>query len=115
MNFSGNYPVRALIVMCSLLLFTVGCATIPSVKSTADYEKTGELWGNKHRTESIKPGDIDDKFVIELASKTGVDFFGINADMKEAFVKGYRSGYQDKTADLVLEQHFNVAKTRMAK
>lgn len=99
-----------MVVLFSLLCFAGGCATIPSVKSEADYVKSGKWWGEKHRKDGIKPGDIDDAFVNELANKTGLDFFGINADMKDAFVKGYRAGYQYNTADLVLEPNFNAAK-----
>ncbi len=104
------YTARVMVVLFSLLCFAVGCATIHPAKAATDFMKDGELWGEKHRANGLKPGDIDNAFVKVLASKTGLDFFGVNADMREAFVKGYRSGYQDKTADLVLEPNFNAAK-----
>lgn len=39
----------------------------------------------------------------------GLDFFGVHSDLKNAFKKGFREGYQDRTADLVLGPYLQKA------
>lgn len=103
-----------------LLLFLQGCVTelnninfnngfyVPQ-KNAADYEKAGLWWGKLHWQQKLKAGDIDDKFVSELVNEKSLDYFWIHSDLKEAFVKGYRLGYQDRTADLVLGPNVTAA------
>ncbi|MCX8519871.1 MAG: hypothetical protein ORN21_07040 [Methylophilaceae bacterium] len=80
-----------------------------------DYEAEGNRWGKRHSDEKRKAqtedGDaqIDWNFVYSLVAKDGLDYFSVHSDLKEAFKKGYRTGYQDRTADLVLGPHLSAA------
>lgn len=44
-----------------------------------------------------------------ILNQEGLNFFGVHSDLKEAFKKGFREGYQDRTADLVLGPHLQKA------
>lgn len=83
-----------------------------SKKDAAGYEDAGNRWGERHRKQNATPGTVSDGlFVKALIDSTegGLDFFWIHADLKEAFKKGYRMGYQDRTADLVLGPYLTEA------
>lgn len=82
-------------------------------KSAKTYEEEGIRWGRKHWANGDKnkldPNSIDMQFVIQLAERKGLDFFWVHSELKEAFRKGYRIGYQDRTADLVLGPNVSAA------
>lgn len=87
-----------------------------SKKDAIGYEEAGKWWGERHRKNGIQPNNVSDgPFVNSLIdpSEGGLDFFWIHADLKEAFKKGYRLGYQDRTADLVLGPYLTEAAARI--
>ncbi len=49
--------------------------------------------------QGLKAGAIDLEFVNELVNEQSLDYFWVHSDLKGAFIKGYRLGYQDRTAD----------------
>lgn len=83
-----------------------------SKKDAANYEEAGKWWGERHRGDPkdpkkrpTLPGDTTDTpFIDTLIDRDegGLAFFWAHDELKEAFKKGYRLGYQDRTADLVL-------------
>lgn len=83
-----------------------------SKKDAANYEEAGNRWGERHRKQGAVPGMVSDtlfaKSLID-SREGGLDFFWIHADLKDAFKKGYRMGYQDRTADLVLGPYLTEA------
>jgi len=121
---------RLLGVVFSLLIvvFLGGCVTVDArpddsnyyrpAKTIADYEKAGEWWGRRHwggdkNMKRLQPGDFDDAFIGELINVRGLDYFWVHSDLKDAFVKGYRIGYQDRTADLVLGPNITKAAEKL--
>lgn len=87
-----------------------------SKKDSIGYEEAGKWWGERHRKNGIQPGNVTDTpFVDSLIdpSEEGLDFFWIHADLKDAFKKGYRLGYQDRTADLVLGPYLTEAAAKI--
>lgn len=110
-------------VVASLMICSLGgCVTVDELtkgdsnyyrpaKTVADYENAGRWWGTKHWNQkpAMKAGDVDREFVGELVSENSLDYFWVHSDLKEAFVKGYRLGYQDRTADLVLGPNISAA------
>lgn len=102
-------------------------------QTVKSYEDEGRKWGERHRAMKLTPSnleiaekavpkdgrfclkkykDMDEDFVGALADPDHVKylaFFNTHSELKEAFKKGYRLGYQDRTADLVLGPHFIVA------
>ncbi len=77
------------------------------VKTVSSYEEAGKWWGSRHagldkKNPRLQPGGIDPNFVSALADHGSLDFFWVHAELKDAFKKGYRLGYQERTADLVL-------------
>jgi hypothetical protein len=82
-------------------------------KSAKTYEDEGIKWGRLHwangTAKKLDPNSIDMRFVIQLAERKGLDFFWVHSELKEAFRKGYRIGYQDRTADLVLGPNVSAA------
>lgn len=102
-------------------------------RSTIEFEKQGKHWGEKQSRDQRKPTDIsdisnvkhapaidvsqcaqryigiDETFVQALIDKSDIDYFPSNTDWKEAFIKGYKQGFKDRTADLVLGPHLTVA------
>lgn len=107
----NRYSMLKLLVPLSATILLVGCAsTTGKIEKTSEsYYNVGKAWGNKHFAESIQPGKIDSSFVTSLVNRNNLDFFWINTDLKNSFKKGYRSGYEDRTADLVLGPHFEKA------
>lgn len=58
--------------------------------------------------ETLRP--VSRRFIRRLLlNHRGYDFFGVHTDLKEAFKKGFREGYQDRTADLVLGPYLQKA------
>lgn len=99
------------VMFCLLTIcFLGGCVTVDQfikreetyVRTVASYEEYGRKWGTKHWNEKLTPGKIDPLFVEALIDPDRLDFFWVHSDLKDAFKKGYRLGYQERTADLVL-------------
>ena len=84
-------------------------------KTAASYEEAGKWWGNRHWTSQLKAGAIDVEFVSELIDSNAINFFWVHSDLKDAFKKGYRFGYQDRTADLVLGPNLSEAAAQIGK
>jgi len=87
-----------------------------SKKDAISYEEAGKWWGERHRKNGLQPGNVSDTpFVDSLIdpSEGGLDFFWIHGDLKEAFKKGYRLGYQERTADLVLGPYLTEAAAKI--
>lgn len=85
-------------------------------KTIDAYLLAGKHWGRKHweQVPRLKPTDpTDPLFVKALINRNYLDFFWIHSDLKEAFKKGYRMGYEDRTADLVLGPHIEKAAIEM--
>lgn len=115
--------LRSKILLSTTFLFLMsligGCADLNNFningefytpqKNAADYEKAGLWWGRHHWELSLKAGNIDELFVKELVNEKSIDYFWVHSDLKDAFVKGYRLGYQDRTADLVLGPNVTAA------
>lgn len=108
-----------------VIVIIIGCASTqffskydiytPSPKTAEAYLELGRLWGNRHFNQiKIKPKQIDTLFIEALIGPT-LDFFWINTDLKQAFKKGYRLGYEDRIADLVLGPHFERAAIEIGK
>lgn len=110
---------------CLFITFIfIGCSTMATnenptnttfrpVRTAASFEEAGKWWGTKHWNVHLKPGDIDEPFIAALIDNNNLDFFWIHTDLKSAFIKGYRFGYQDRTADLVLGPQFTEAAARI--
>ena len=87
----------------------------PNVKRDVDsYEKEGKHWGEELTDEKITAeSDLDNRvsreFIDKLIEKDEIDYFGVHSELKDAFKKGFRQGYQDRTADLVLGPHLQRA------
>lgn len=75
----------------------------PDKHDVASYEAAGKRWGERHWNMKIQANNTSDRaFVESLIDSNNLDFFWVHAELKDAFKKGYRMGYQDRTADLVL-------------
>ncbi|MDP2824597.1 MAG: hypothetical protein Q8O52_18195 [Sulfuritalea sp.] len=75
----------------------------PAKRDVAAYEEAGKWWGTRHLKLQIQANNRSDlPFVNSLIDPDNLDFFWVHSDLKDAFKKGYRIGYQDRTADLVL-------------
>lgn len=58
---------------------------------------------------NITINDIDVEFVYTIYSKKGgLDYFNVHTELKDSFKKGFRLGYEDRIADLVLGPHLTV-------
>lgn len=94
-----------------------------SKKDAANYEEAGKWWGERHRGDPkdpkkrpTLPGDTSDSpFIDTLIDRDegGLAFFWAHDELKEAFKKGYRLGYQDRTADLVLGPYLTKAAAKI--
>ncbi len=116
------------VVMLSITFFLLGgCVTLSEitrkeekteiyykpVKTVASYEEAGKWWGARHKTMGLTAGQIDIPFVDNLISKENLDFFWVHSDLKDAFKKGYRLGFEKREADLVLGPHLTAAAGRI--
>lgn len=87
----------------------------PRIKRDVDsYEKEGKHYGEDlFDNHIVASSNLDNRtsryFIEKLIEKDEIDFFGVHSDLKEAFKKGFRQGYQDRTADLVLGPHLQAA------
>lgn len=115
---------KGLVVLLIGLWFTVGCVTTEAfykkeseypvpAKTVASYEEVGKWWGVRHKTMGLSAGRIDPPLVNNLISKENLDFFWVHSDLKDAFKKGYRLGFEKREADLVLGPHLFAAAGRI--
>lgn len=92
-------------------LFGLGGDSRPE-RNVASFESVGREWGKKLRGK--KPGDLpDEAFVSALISRENIDYFNVHSDLKDAFKKGFRLGFEDRIADLVLGPHLSKAAERI--
>ncbi len=84
-------------------------------RTVASFEQAGKWWGTRHREMHLSAGQIDQPFVDALVDPQNLDFFWVHPDLKDAFIKGYRFGYQERTADLVLGPHITEAAARIGR
>lgn len=78
-------------------------------RNVASFEDAGKQWGERLREARIKPGSLNSDFVQELINPERIDFFNVHSELKEAFKKGFRLGFEDRIADLVLGPHLTEA------
>lgn len=79
-------------------------------RDAAAYQDAGKWWGARHWNRKIMANDTSDRpFINSLIDPDNLDFFWVHSDLKDAFKKGYRIGYQDRTADLVLGPYLTEA------
>lgn len=106
------------LIICILFSSILGGCMIPqkttvyqntTEKTVAKYQDIGRYWGNQLKMEKYKPNDINDKFVKALIMKESIDYFKVHAELKDAFKKGFREGFEDRIADLVLGPHITRA------
>jgi hypothetical protein len=57
---------------------------------------------------NITNNDIDVEFVYAIYSQLKLDYFNVHSELKDSFKKGFRLGYEDRIADLVLGPHLTV-------
>ena len=82
----------------------------PAKRDVASYEEAGKWWGTRHWNLKVQANNLSDQpFINSLTEPDNLDFFWVHADLKDAFKKGYRIGYQDRTADLVLGPYLTAA------
>lgn len=107
------------LILAVFVIFT-GCVTTGGFSSgsneeyqkiprtVSSYEEEGKYWGKKLWTEKRTPTTgLDQQFVRALVFR--IDYFSVHSDLKEAFKKGFRMGYEDRIADLVLGPHVTAA------
>ncbi|MFQ5963771.1 MAG: hypothetical protein ACE5KZ_05755 [Candidatus Scalinduaceae bacterium] len=86
----------------------------PATRMTIEsYEEAGKWWGLQLKNK--KPGYIDKTFAAALIDENDLKYFTIHPQLKEAFKKGFRFGYENRIADLVLGPHFQIAAGHMGK
>ncbi|SDU67991.1 hypothetical protein [Desulfobacula phenolica] len=98
-----------------------------TAKTVEAYERAGNDWGARLRSQNFKPKQIDNDFVEFLISgkrpdsdpkgdwRTSNYYFTVHLSLKKAFQEGFRKGFQDREADLVLGPHIEVAAGRIGK
>jgi len=126
-NFSKRIYLWGLVLLCACLLSSCAGTSASKInqqsqtiyfrpeKTTASYEEAGKWWGSRHWARQLKAGAIDNEFVSELINSNTINFFWVHSDLKDAFKKGYRFGYQDRTADLVLGPNLSEAAAQIGK
>ncbi len=87
--------------------FSLGGDSGRLTRDVNSYFSAGKQWGEILWNEKRQPGSVNEKFVVDLVDR--IDFFTVHSDLKEAFRKGFRTGYADRTADLVLGPHLTAA------
>ncbi|QWV94675.1 hypothetical protein KP004_05710 [Geomonas oryzisoli] len=77
------------------------------------YEEAGQKWGKSFAEKKLKSGqlnnDLSRDFIFALCDKNKLGYFYVHSELKEAFKRGFRVGYEDRTADLVLGPHIKEA------
>jgi hypothetical protein len=79
------------------------------------YEEAGQKYGREFVAQKlqIKPGNLDNplsqRFIADLCDRRSLGYFYVHSELKEAFKRGFRVGYEDRTADLVLGPQITAA------
>jgi len=110
--------IRHLILICAFLGLC-GCANWPQVpgdtnttyvkieKTVSEFEAEGTKWGKALlKDRNLRPGDTNPDFVKRI---NDIDYFQVHSELKDAFKKGFRLGYEDRIADLILGPHIRAA------
>lgn len=114
----GKFMVfSVLVVFCFLSVVTSSEAWVfgssrgsRPERNVESFEKAGKEWGEQLRQEKRKPGPpLNEEFVTNLKDADKIDYFNVHSDLKEAFQKGFRLGFEDRIADLVLGPHLTAA------
>lgn len=112
---------KRLLVACALALFCIVIVSVGSAQAwfgsrdsrpdrdVKSFEKAGREWGEQLWNEHLQPGNIDPEFVSFLKDPNKSDYFNVHSELKEAFKKGFRIGYEDRIADLVLGPNLTAA------
>lgn len=109
-----NLSVSAIAIMSALLL--PGCVMTQTTtrdgqrveRSVTEFERIGAQWGKDLKKQHITPqGELNKDFVKYL--NENLDYFSAHAELKDAFKRGFRFGYEDRIADLVLGPHIKQA------
>ncbi len=82
-------------------------------RTVEDFEKAGKWWGARDLSMGLMANQLDEPLVQALMDSDKLSFFWVHSDLKVAFVKGYRFGYQERTADLVLGPNITEAAARI--
>lgn len=132
---NGNYAAMKSLVAGELQrLLERDVVGIRIESNENSYKDAGRRWGRKFafwnigvppqplttncidRFDVFVQENIDCLFVHKLATKNkkdqetgGLNYFFIHADLKHAFQEGFRQGYENRTADLVLGPHVQLA------
>ncbi len=117
--------LRTLTILTNLVVFSFwlsGCTinantfkrddSIRTERTAASYINEGRVWGKKLREIKAVPGKTDEQ-LIETLIGNNVDYFNVHEELKEAFKRGFRMGYEDRIADLVLGPHITEAAGRI--
>ncbi len=83
-------------------------------RTTASYFNEGKYWGEKLREANVTPGKLHLHLIDTLIGQN-LDYFNVHEELKDAFKKGFRIGYEDRIADLVLGPHIKNAAGRIGK
>jgi hypothetical protein len=103
------YPVNA---NAGLFDWATGGSRSKPERTVSSYEGVGRDWGKALK--GMRPNDpVNQEFVNRLIDPSDIDFFNVHSDLKEAFKKGFRMGFEDRTADLVLGPHLTAAAGRV--
>ena len=126
----NNFDAMQIMVVEELkTLLAAAVKKIPIEKKSGSYKEAGRRWGIRMVYNNITPPkgnfsrncignpvllpDIDCFFVHQLANENqlagGLDYFSIHAELKRSFHEGFRQGYEERTADLVLGPHIQLA------
>jgi len=79
------------------------------------YEEAGQKYGKEFAAQrtQVKPGSLDNplsqRFIADLCDRRSLGYFNVHSELKEAFKRGFRVGYEDRTADLILGPHITAA------
>ncbi|MBJ6727205.1 hypothetical protein [Geomesophilobacter sediminis] len=77
-------------------------------RSVTEFEKRGTEWGKKLKKDGINPQkELNTAFVKYLNEQLG--YFEAHTELKDAFKRGFRIGYEDRVGDLVLGPHIREA------
>ena len=129
LNKNNFDAMRVMVVEELKTILRAAVEEIPVEKKSGSYNQAGQRWGLRMVYNNITPPkekfsgncinnpvllpDIDCFFVHQLANENqiagGLDYFSIHAELKRAFHKGFRQGYEERTADLVLGPHTQLA------
>ncbi|SRR6266567_1687264 len=77
-------------------------------RSVSEFEKKGTEWGRELKKDGTTPQTALNQAFIKYLNEN-LDYFSAHAELKDAFKRGFRIGYEDRIADLVLGPHIREA------